>query len=46
MVLDINAPDSILRAVCGEPVGTLISYKISIMPRMIEEVQDSPPKNG
>jgi uridylate kinase len=25
MVLDINAPDSILRAVCGEPVGTLIS---------------------
>ena len=25
MVLDINAPGSILRAVCGEPVGTLIS---------------------
>ena len=25
MVLDINAPDSILSAVCGEPVGTLIS---------------------
>ena len=25
MVLDINAPGSILKAVCGEPVGTLIS---------------------
>jgi hypothetical protein len=25
MVLDINAPDAILKAVCGEPVGTLIS---------------------
>ena len=25
MVLDINAPNSILRAACGEPVGTLIS---------------------
>jgi uridylate kinase len=25
MVLDINASDSILRAVCGEPIGTLIS---------------------
>jgi uridylate kinase len=25
MVLDINAPGSIMKAVCGEPVGTLIS---------------------
>ena len=25
MVFDMNQPDNILRAVCGEPVGTLVT---------------------